>query len=64
VPYLSGLLGSQSDFGQPAGDVFGVVLATESFRNFPQNLACGADRSFCSEVRRCASCVFIWHRTD
>jgi len=48
APYLSGLLVSQSDFGHPAG----AVLATRSFRNFLQNLACGADHSLCTAVLR------------
>jgi hypothetical protein len=37
APHFSACLMMQSDFGLPAG----AVLATRSFRTFPQNLACG-----------------------
>jgi hypothetical protein len=48
APYFSGLLDAQSDFGHPAGGCRGDMIVSDfiPFRNFSQNLACGADRSF------------------
>jgi len=39
APHFSACLIVQSDFGLPAG----AVLATRSFRTFPQNSACGVE---------------------
>jgi hypothetical protein len=41
APYFSGLLMRQSDFGHPVGTGLGDVIVSD----FPQNLACGANRS-------------------
>jgi hypothetical protein len=45
--YFPGLLDPQSDFGHPAG----VVVRTKALRTFPQNLACGANRSAARDVQ-------------
>jgi hypothetical protein len=60
APHLSALLGSQSDFGQPAGD----VLATLSFRTSPKIWLVAQIAVSARDVQRCVSCVIIWHRTD
>jgi hypothetical protein len=53
APYLSVQFYRQSDFGHPAGAVVGDMIVSD-FRcsDFPQNLACGADRSICIAVQR------------
>jgi hypothetical protein len=48
APYFPRLLVRQSDFGYPAGAVLGDVIVSD----FPQNLACGANRSTAARVRR------------